>query len=135
LCGQERRKDSRNVLETRLPDIASCTRGHLEASALLIDRGADVNAAGHNRVTALSAAADANQIQLVRLLLERGADANATDEYGRSVLAQAVGRENVEMARLLLDKGADIEAPDVNGNTILSHEDIAALLKQASVAR
>ena len=56
--------------------------------------------------TALTRAAEANHLSIVRALLDHGADVNARQN---SALVAAAENGNVQMVRLLLDKGANIE--------------------------
>jgi ankyrin len=112
------------------PLMFAAREGHVEAARLLLDAGAEVNAADRNGITPLFMAIDNNRIPAARLLVERGADIHATDWYGRTPLFAAVGIRNVDLhyvtfehmltpadraavldfIALLLDRGAD---PDV----------------------
>jgi uncharacterized protein len=63
----------------------------LEAVALCLDRGADVNAADDGGQTALHAAVATAEDGLVRLLVTRGADLQLKDSRGRTPLDVAKG--------------------------------------------
>ena len=52
----------------------------LRPSALLIDRGADVNASGNNDRTALHLAAEGGRLAVAERLIAEGADVNARDD-------------------------------------------------------
>ncbi|MDH3533601.1 MAG: ankyrin repeat domain-containing protein [Gammaproteobacteria bacterium] len=114
--------------------------GHAEITQLLIEHGADINAAtklSTDRVpntcricawkpspggfTALMFAARSGDIATARALLEAGADINeATAEYGNPlVIASASGHE--DLALYLLAAGADHQSSDENGVTALHH--------------
>ena len=85
--------------------------GHREVAALLIERGADVNARSTNTRfgkanTPLHAAAANGQITTARTLIERGADVNARDGSGFTPLALAAGTKSDLLVIALLDKGA-----------------------------
>ena len=86
--------------------------GHPDTAALLVERGADVNAVSRNAfaVTALHSACASRQTGTVRLLLERGADPNARQPSGFTPLHAAAEHGDEELARLLLDRGADPSA-------------------------
>lgn len=55
------------------PLIAAAARGHLDTVRLLLERGADVNAADLTGWTPLHAAAYSGNPEIIKLLLERGA--------------------------------------------------------------
>ena len=57
--------------------------GDLRAIDLLLNVGADINAAGENGFTPLHYAAEQNRPEAVRLLLTRGADRNKQDRFGQ----------------------------------------------------
>ncbi len=63
--------------------------GQLEATRLLIDDGADVNAVDCGGETALMYAAGAGRPAVVRLLLKRGAHVGTTDREGATALNYA----------------------------------------------
>lgn len=73
------------------PLLLACRGTHDGAAKakLLIERGADVNLAGPNGVTALMFAADTPYIPLLSHLVEAGADLHATDKRRRNALAFA----------------------------------------------
>jgi ankyrin repeat protein len=58
--------------------------GELEAVALLLDRGADINAGGTGNKPALGWAAEMGRDETVALLLSRGASLDARDDQGIS---------------------------------------------------
>ena len=122
--------------ETALHRAAS--RGHLRAVALLLDRGAKVDATDGEDVTPLILASYRGQTDVVKLLLERGAAVNAREKRnGLSSLSHAVGRGDKELVSVLLAHGADPLLKDADGRTALERaeangaSEIVALLKQA----
>ncbi len=86
---------------------------NLEATELLLDYGADINAESSGRIdgNALSIAMlEPENFDIVRLLLKRGADVNAEGAYG-SMLQTAIYRHQVEMVKILLsDERIDVNA-------------------------
>ncbi|KAJ6487291.1 ankyrin repeat domain-containing protein, partial [Mycena vulgaris] len=82
----------------------------VETTSVLLEKGADVNAAGGEYGSSLHAAAAGGHTEIVGILLEKGADVNAAGgEYWSSLeLAAAVG--HTEIVRILVEKGADINA-------------------------
>src|SRR5262249_37926741 len=71
-----------------------------EKVELLLDRGADANAADKRGFTALHRAAELGQLNLVRLLLRRGARPHPEAE-GQTPLSLAEGGKEVLLAELL----------------------------------
>ena len=122
--------------ETALHRAAS--RGHLKAVALLLDRGAKVDAVDGEGVTPLILASYRGQTEVVKLLLERGADVNAREKRnGLSSLSHAVGRGDKELVRVLVAHGADPLLKSADGRTALERAEangateIVAVLKSA----
>ena len=68
--------------------------GNLDATKLLLDRGADIHASSGNHTPPLVIALMNGQVGLARYLLDRGADPNASDDYGRAALFAAVDLRN-----------------------------------------
>jgi uncharacterized protein len=93
--------------------------GRLDNVKLLLKRGADVNTANCDGVSALSAACLTNHLHVAVCLLKAGADVNAVDYQGSSALSSAVQSDNMPIVQLLLDHGADINTTDMRGHTVL----------------
>lgn len=111
--------------------------GHPAVAALLLDRGAEVDArsANHLANTALQATlAISGHLPLAELLLARGADANAVGAGGYRPLHLAASRGSVPGVDLLLAHGADPAARADDGRTAADlavergHADAAARL-------
>jgi ankyrin repeat protein len=83
--------------------------GRPAAVRLLLDRGADVRQVARNeriRVTALHAAAAADDVESARMLLDAGADVDAEQPGGLTALDAAIQNGNDELRELLLARGA-----------------------------
>jgi ankyrin repeat protein len=95
---------------------------HGEVARLLIERGADVNAASKNTqlVTPLHSAVSRRQTLIAEALLAHGANVNARQQSGVTPLHQAAHNGQAEMVRLLLAHGADVQARMDDGQTPLS---------------
>ena len=99
---------------------------------VLLEAGADVNARGNVRNTALHHAAAGKRVETARnqydhvetpatvaALLAAGADIHARDLNGNCPLHHAASAEGVETVAMLLESGADIHARDSEGDTPL----------------
>jgi ankyrin repeat protein len=92
---------------------------------MLLDHGADINAADNSGKTVLHAAFESfggKNYNCIKMLLDHGADINAVDKSGKTVLHAAFesfGGKNYNCIKMLLDHGADINAADNSGKTVL----------------
>jgi ankyrin repeat protein len=93
--------------------------GHLDATKLLVERGANVAAVSTNpmKVTPLHSAAAGESVEVVELLLAKGADPNARQHGGFMPLQSAASNGNVAMVKALLAKGADPSLASDDGRT------------------
>lgn len=73
----------------------------IQIATLLIDRGANVDARGERRATALHLAAALGNELMVKLLVQRGANIQLADEQGKTALFYAVKFPKIQM--LLFD--------------------------------
>ncbi len=69
---------------------------------MLLDAGADVNAADKHGVTPIYKAAESRSAKAVRMLLDAGADVRAADKHGVTPLNKAAERWRVDSLRILL---------------------------------
>jgi ankyrin repeat protein len=94
--------------------------GRTKIAELLLDKGADVNAADMYNRTALMYAATGPFPEMVELLLDHGAEVNRRDQgEGFTALMFAGAEGNTDVVRLLLQHGADPSIKDVDGDTAL----------------
>ncbi|PYU23021.1 MAG: hypothetical protein DMG32_16890 [Acidobacteria bacterium] len=104
-------------------------------SELLLNAGADPNAANQTGLTPLMEAARRQPGSVVRSLLSHGARLNATDIRGNTALMWAARGGNTEAVTALLAAHADPNAKNDDGETALSiasrkgHTEILDLLK------
>ncbi|MGG4490593.1 ankyrin repeat domain-containing protein [Metabacillus idriensis] len=106
--------DSENDNGLTLLGLA-CHYGEAEFVEMLLNKGADINAASHSKLsfipsnTALHAAIAGKQSpKLIKLLLQNGANVNAIDSDGHAPIQTAAFEGNTEIASLLIHNGADI---------------------------
>jgi cytohesin len=93
----------------RTPLHLAVGQGHVGVAALLLQRGAEVNARAEGEfgkgMTPLHAAARGGQGTAAKLLLEHGADASARDSSGKRPGELAVDGGHPDVADLLRDHG------------------------------
>lgn len=112
--------------------------GHDDLAGMLIESGADVNAASRNGlcVTPLHAAAARLNARLVETLLARGADPGAEQAAGFTALDSAAFHGHREIAEMLLGYGANPRHRTAAGKTAADlaaeggHSELAARLAQ-----
>ena len=105
----------------------------------LLAKGADVNAAQVDGMTALHWAVNNDDAEMAGLLVRSRANVNATNRYGVPPLSTACTNGNAALVRLLLDAGANANASLPGGETVLmtaarvgSLEAIKALLARGA---
>lgn len=111
--------------------------GNVNTAALLIDRGAEIEARAKNKFenTPLQVAGLTGQVEMSALLIKKGADVRASYEHGVTALHLAAELGSVDLLKILLDAGADVNAKMEDGTTALDialkskHEKAAAFLK------
>jgi ankyrin repeat protein len=101
------------------PLIHAATYADANLMGLLLDRGADANAANDDGATALHRSA--GDVEKVRLLVKAGAKVNAATALGRTPLLIAASYAgNVDTVKLLLAHGAKIDDKDSFQETCLT---------------
>jgi len=90
--------------------------GHLAAAKLLIERGANVNAAPTPLGPAIMPAVAQRRIDLIKLLLAAGANPNS-QRSGETVLHIAARSGCLDCVKVLVEAGADVNAKTKQGQT------------------
>ncbi|KAJ4152838.1 hypothetical protein LMH87_009358 [Akanthomyces muscarius] len=106
---------SRTHGPTALP--IAVTNGHAPLTALLLERGANIEAQDGYGCTVLQIAIANEDAVLVALLLDRGADTEARDLRGWTTLMAAAADGSASLVELLLEKGANRSAKNSEGQT------------------
>ena len=86
---------------------------------ILLDNGANPNAATDQGLSALHIAMEKGYTDAARLLIEKGADVTIVDENGETALHIATLHGFTDVIRVLLKNEADVMAVDKNGETAL----------------
>jgi len=81
--------------------------GYRRCIEILIDRGADVNAADHAGNTPLHYASEMAHHPCIELLLDRHANVNVTDGAGNTPLHLASRKGHHQCVEILIDRGAN----------------------------
>jgi ankyrin repeat protein len=95
--------------------------GRFEAAALLIERGAEVDAFGRGWMTGtpMHSAVSRLQSDVVRILLEAGAKPNVRQSAGWTPLHSSAANGDVTSVELLLASGADPAATNDEGRSVI----------------
>lgn len=93
--------------------------GHLVVVQVLLQAGAEVDAADSSGWTPLLRAARRGHVEVMNGLLAAGADINATDRLGWTSLLRAARNGDLEAVNSLLKAGTHVDAQNSEGNTAL----------------
>lgn len=118
----------RNTLGLMLLHVAALS-GCEGVVALLLDKGAQIDALADMGITALNFAAKKGHVGVVRLLLVRGANVDAVSRSGYTPLHEAIEEGRRDIVELLLERGAKRDALK-NGTFLL---DFAVLKGHRSI--
>lgn len=96
------------------PLMEAASGGYIEVGRVLLDKGADVNAAPvpSSRDTALTIAADKGHLKFVDLLLARSAAVEVKNKKGNSPLWLAANGGHLGVVEALFNSTADIDSQD-----------------------
>jgi len=102
---------SRNIRPTDTPLHYTAINGDIEIVEMLLNRGANVNAANQCGITLLHSAVKRKKMEIIELLLKKGAYVNARDSDSVTPLHLAVENGSEEIVKLLLKHGAYVNSP------------------------
>uniref|UniRef100_A0A8C5PCK3 Protein phosphatase 1 regulatory subunit n=1 Tax=Leptobrachium leishanense TaxID=445787 RepID=A0A8C5PCK3_9ANUR len=112
--------------------LAACSSGDSEEVLRLLERGADINYANVDGLTALHQACIDDNIDMVKFLVESGASINQPDNEGWIPLHAASSCGYLDIAEYLISRGANVGAVNSEGDTpleIAEEEPMQELLK------
>lgn len=96
--------------------LGAARKGNAAAMRTILDAGGNVDYKDlWTNTTALMAASEAGNVDIVKLLLAEGADINARNLSGRTSLMLAAERGQSQVAKLLIERGANVLSTD-NGD-------------------
>ena len=99
--------------------FAACLED-VDATKILIEDNAEVDAVHSEEWTALHWAAGEQHIDVAKVLIRNGADVNAVEEVEKeTALHLAANRGHVDFVKLLIQNGADVNAAGKNNYTAL----------------
>ncbi|XP_069485391.1 protein phosphatase 1 regulatory subunit 12A isoform X3 [Ambystoma mexicanum] len=114
-----RRKKTRVKFDDGAVFLAACSSGDSEEVFKLLDRGADINYANVDGLTALHQACIDDNIDMVKFLVEHGANINQPDNEGWIPLHAASSCGYMDIAEYLISQGANVGAVNSEGDTPL----------------
>ena len=93
--------------------------GHTECCAVLLEKGAPLDAQMQDGQTPLHVAAFNGHVATVELLLENRADMDARNELAYTPLHSAIAKGHIDVMKALLEAGADVDAACMDGLSCL----------------
>ncbi|XP_065160341.1 protein phosphatase 1 regulatory subunit 12A isoform X2 [Atheta coriaria] len=113
--------------------LAACAAGEKEEVLLLLEKGADIDTANVDGLTALHQACIDDNLDMVEFLVEHGSDVNRGDNEGWTPLHATVSCGFVSIAKYLLEHGANVAAVNCDGELALDiaeNEEMEDLIQQ-----
>ncbi|XP_067913221.1 protein phosphatase 1 regulatory subunit 12A-like isoform X3 [Heterodontus francisci] len=95
--------------------LAACSSGDTEEVKRLLDRGADINYANVDGLTALHQACIDENLEMVKFLVEHCADTNQPDNEGWTPLHAVASCGYINIAEYLINNGANVAAVNSEG--------------------
>ncbi|XP_061415810.1 protein phosphatase 1 regulatory subunit 12A-like isoform X9 [Lethenteron reissneri] len=105
-----RRKKSKVKFDDGAVFLAACSSGDTDEVLSLIERGADINYANVDGLSALHQACIDENFDMVKFLVERDANINQADNEGWTPLHAAASCGYIDIAKYLIAHGANVAA-------------------------
>jgi len=123
-CGKSKEQTVRELTRLNLKFSAddfvrSAEHGNLQAFQLFLDGGIDVNSANSDGLTALMAAAQKGQVEIVNKLIQQKANVDSQEKDGITALMLAAENNQLDIVKALLKSNADANLQDHSGWTAL----------------
>uniref|UniRef100_A0A8C9V0N1 Protein phosphatase 1 regulatory subunit n=1 Tax=Scleropages formosus TaxID=113540 RepID=A0A8C9V0N1_SCLFO len=99
--------------------LAACSSGDTEEVLRMLERGADINYANVDGLTALHQACIDDNVDMVTFLVEHGANINQPDNEGWIPLHAAASCGYLDIAEYLISQGANVGMVNSEGETPL----------------
>ncbi|XP_022917855.2 protein phosphatase 1 regulatory subunit 12A isoform X7 [Onthophagus taurus] len=118
--------------------LAACAAGEKDEVLRLLEKGADIDTANVDGLTALHQACIDDNLDMVEFLVEHGADVNRGDNEGWTPLHATASCGFLSIAKYLIDHGANVAAVNCDGELALDiteSERMEELLKSEVEAR
>ena len=120
--------DAVKVFEQKTALIHAASNGNAYMVKMLLEHGADVNAADFSKSTSLIHAARNGNASVVVLLLKAGADVNAGDVVNNTAFDEALEGGHVFIMKLLLESGSRFDADSALSSAIRREQKSAVKL-------
>jgi len=120
LAADPRLVDAKNASGVS-PLWLAAQEGHVEASKLLLEKGAVVDRQDSDGISSLWIAAQEGHLDTVKLLVEKGAALELKDRGGVTPLWIAVQEGHLAVVKLLVEKGAAVDTRNSEGATPLMY--------------
>ncbi|XP_071521384.1 uncharacterized protein Mbs isoform X3 [Panulirus ornatus] len=118
--------------------LAACAAGDKQEVIRLLEKGADIDTANVDGLTALHAACIDDNLDMVEFLVDQGTDVNRGDMEGWTPLHATASCGFNSIAKFLIDRGADLSLVNNDGDLaidIADSDEMESLLQQEIESR
>nr|XP_027230724.1 protein phosphatase 1 regulatory subunit 12B-like isoform X2 [Penaeus vannamei] len=115
--------DNLDMVEFLVDQGADVNRGDKQEVLRLLEKGADIDTANVDGLTALHAACIDDNLDMVEFLVDQGADVNRGDMEGWTALHATASCGFNSIAKFLIDRGADLSLVNNDGDLAIDIAD------------